>query len=187
MEDLIDTVNSQDEKMQSLTKRLLYLESTIRETQSQNLITTNTSDLLKLELEKLKQYSRRSCLVIPGVELPRNKTSEKAEETETKVWELFSCELGVNEYDFDYELDKAHRLPINSTESTRRNSPRNIICKFRTHHFIEQLQGTADNHNVSFDTFQLFSTVLKRKLGSDENAYEGDNENKNAETIEVDQ
>ena len=98
-----------------------------------------------------------------------------------------TCELGVNEYDFDYELDKAHRLPINSTESTRRNSPRNIICKFRTHHFREQLQGTADNHNVSFDTFQLFSTVLKRKLGSDENAYEGDNENKNAETIEVDQ
>ena len=89
MEDLIDTVNSQDEKMQSLTKRLLYLESTIRETQSQNLITTNTSDLLKLELEKLKQYSRRSCLVIPGVELPRNKTSEKAAETVTNVLKLF--------------------------------------------------------------------------------------------------
>ena len=29
--------------------------------------------------------------------------------------------------------------------------------------------------------------VLKRKLGSDENAYIGDNENNNAETIEVDQ
>ena len=32
-----------------------------------------------------KQYSRRSCLVISGVELPRNKTSENAKETETKV------------------------------------------------------------------------------------------------------
>ena len=78
-------MNSQDEKMQSLTKRLLYLESIIRETQSQNLIVTNTSILLKLELEKLKQYSRMSCLVIFDVELLRNKTSEKAEETATKV------------------------------------------------------------------------------------------------------
>ena len=218
---------------------MLYLESTLRETQSQSLIATNTSDLLKLEIDKLKQYSRRACLVISGVELPRNKTSEKAEETETKVQELSSRELGVNEDDFDYELDKAHRLPINPTESTRRNSPPNIICKFRTHHFREQLYSQkkkihratsrkinfhvsltkhrsnllketnnyikndecikfcfpdsngnlkvkfADNHNVSFDTFQLFLTVLERNLGSDENAYEGDN---NAEkTAEVEQ
>ena len=120
MEDLITTVNSQDEKIQSL-------------------IAMNTSDLLKLELDKLKQCSRRSCLVVSGVELPRNKTSEKAEETGTKVRELFLRELGVNEDDFDYELDKAHRLPINSNESTRRNSPPNIICKFRTHRFEEQL------------------------------------------------
>ena len=52
---------------------------------------------------------------------------------------LFSRELGVYEDDFDYELDKAHGLPINPTESTRRNSPPNIICKFRTHRFKEQL------------------------------------------------
>ena len=43
---------------------------------------TNTSDLLKLELDKLKQYSRRSCLVISSVELPQNKTIEKAKETD---------------------------------------------------------------------------------------------------------
>ena len=194
--------------------------------------------MLKLEIDRLKKYSTRSCLVISGVELPRNKTSEKAEETETKVRELFLRELGVNEDDFDYELDKAHRLPINPTESTRCNSPPNIICKFQTHRFREQLYSLkkkihrsttckinfhvsltkhclnllketntyikndegikfcfpdsngnlkvkfADNHNVSFDTFQSFLTVLERKLGSDENAYEGDN---NAETTEVEQ
>ena len=76
MEDFIATVNSQDEKIQSLTKRVVNLESTLQETQSQSLIATNVSDLLKLELDKLKQYSRRSCLVVSGVELPRNKTSE---------------------------------------------------------------------------------------------------------------
>ena len=43
----------------------------------------------------------------------------------------------------------------------------------------------ADYHN--FDTFQSFLTFLERKLGSDENPYEEDNEDNNAETIEVDQ
>ena len=139
MEDLIATVNSQDEKIQGLTKRVLYLESTLRETQSPSVIATNTSDLLKLELGKLKRYSRRSCLVVSGVELPQNKTSEKAEETETKVRELFSRELGANGNDFDYELDKAHSLPINSNELNRSSSPPNIISKFRTHPLREQL------------------------------------------------
>ena len=73
------------------------------------------------------------------MEVPQNKTSEKAAETVTNVLELFWQELGISENDFDYELDKGHRLPINSTELTRSNSPPNIICKFRTHRFREQL------------------------------------------------
>ena len=51
MEDFIATVNSQDENIQSLNKRVLYLESTLRETQSQNLIATNTSDFFKLNIK----------------------------------------------------------------------------------------------------------------------------------------
>ena len=41
-------VNIQDEKMQSLTKRVLCLESTLRETQSRNLIAMKTSNLLEI-------------------------------------------------------------------------------------------------------------------------------------------
>lgn len=45
----------------------------------------------------------------------------------------------------------------------------------------------AENHDVSFDTFQSILTVLERKLASEENAYEEDNENNNAEKVEDDQ
>ena len=45
----------------------------------------------------------------------------------------------------------------------------------------------AENHDVSFDTFQSILTVLETKLASDENAYEEDNENNNAEKVEDDQ
>ena len=77
MKGLIVTVNSQDKKIQSLSKPVLFLEPTLLETQFQSLIVTNTSDLLKIEPDKLKQCSRRSFLVISGVELPRNKKKWK--------------------------------------------------------------------------------------------------------------
>lgn len=60
------------------------------------------------------------------MELPQNKTSEKAKQTETKVQELFSQELGVNKDDFYYELNEDHRLPINLTELAK--------CQFPTKH-----------------------------------------------------
>ena len=119
----------------------MHLESTLCETQSQSLTATNSSDLLNLKLEKLKKYSRRLCLIIPGVKLPQNKANEKAWETETKVQEPFSRELGVSKDGFEYELHRIQRLPINSTESTRCDSPLNIIRKFRTHRFRKQLHA----------------------------------------------
>ena len=95
----------------------------------------------------MKQYSRRSCSVISGVELPQNKISEKVEKTETKVQELFMQELGVNKDDFDYELGKAHRLPINPTDLTRCNSPPNI-CKFQMPSFRKQLYFTRNKRFI---------------------------------------
>ena len=44
-----------------------------------NLIATNASELLKMEVDKLKQYSCRWCLVISSVELPPNKATKSAE------------------------------------------------------------------------------------------------------------
>ena len=57
----------------------------LREVQSRNLIATNVGELLKMEVDKLKQYSQSSCLVISGVELPPKKATENAEEAEEKV------------------------------------------------------------------------------------------------------
>ena len=106
-------ISIQDNKIDKLTKRVTNLEQMLRETQSFNLIATNTSELLKMEVDKLKQYSRRSFLVISGVELLRNKTTESAEETEEKVRRIVETNLYISREDFDYELYKVHRLPPN--------------------------------------------------------------------------
>ena len=104
-------ISIQDNKIDKLTKRVTNLEQMLLEVQSCNLIATNTSELLKMEVDKLKQYSRRSCLVISGVELPPNKSTESAEETEEKVRRIIETNLDISREDFDYELGKVHRLP----------------------------------------------------------------------------
>ena len=113
IEDLLEMISIQDNKIDKLTKRVTNLEQMLRETQSFNLIATNTSELLKMEVDKLKQYSRRSFLVISGVELLRKKTTKSAEETEEKVCRIIETNSYISKEDFDYELYKVHRLPPN--------------------------------------------------------------------------
>ena len=95
------------------------------------------------------------CSVISGVELRK----EKAEETEIKLRKLFSRELSVNKDDFDYELNKAHRLP---TELTRRNFHPNITCKFRTHGFREQLYSQKKKNHRSTNRKINFHISLRK-------------------------
>ena len=137
-EDFIATVNSQDEKNTKSNQASAILG-----------INTSWNTISKHHRDEHQRFAKPRAWQIEAVFKEvvlsyfrcriTTKTSKKAEETETKVQDLFSRELGVNKDDFDYELNKAHRLPINSAESTRHNSPPNIICKFRTHRFREQL------------------------------------------------
>ena len=76
VEDLLEMISIQDNKIDKLTKQVTNLDQMLHEPQSCNLIATNTSELLKMEVHKLKQYSCRSTLVISIVELPPDKSSE---------------------------------------------------------------------------------------------------------------
>ena len=78
-------ISIQDNKIDKLTKPITNLEQMLQEAQSCNLIVTNATELLKMEVDKLKQYSQRSYLVIFQVELQPKKVTESAKETEEKV------------------------------------------------------------------------------------------------------
>ena len=110
VEDL-EMISIQDNKIDKLTKQVTNLEQMLCEAQPCNLIATNVSELLKIEVDKLKQYSCRSCLVISIVELPLNKAAESAEETEEKVGRIIETNLDISREDFDYELDKVQTPP----------------------------------------------------------------------------
>ena len=77
-----------------------------------------------MEVGKLKQYLHMLCLVISGVELPPNKATKSAEETEEKVCRIIQTNLDISreDFDYDYELDKVHRLPPNQKVIRQRKS-----------------------------------------------------------------
>ena len=64
IENLLELINKQEEKINALTTTVAFLEQAMRESQSSAIIATNTSELLGEEIERLKQYSRGSCLMI---------------------------------------------------------------------------------------------------------------------------
>ena len=82
----------------------------------------NTSELLKMEVHKLKQYLCWSYLVISGVELPPNKATESVEETDEKIHRITEMNLDISSEDFDYELGKVQRLPPNKKSSDKKIS-----------------------------------------------------------------
>ena len=52
VENLLEMISIKDNKIDKLTKRVTNLEQMLREAQSCNLIATNTSELLKMEVDK---------------------------------------------------------------------------------------------------------------------------------------
>ena len=46
--------------------------------------------------------------MISVVELPPNKSTKSAEETEEKVHRIIETNLDITREDFDYDLDKVH-------------------------------------------------------------------------------
>ena len=85
VEDLLEMISIQDNKFDKLTKQVTNLEQMLHEAHSCNLIATSTSELLNIEVDKLKQYSCRLSQVISDVALPPNKATKHTEETEEKV------------------------------------------------------------------------------------------------------
>ena len=84
------------------------MEQLVHEWQSDALLSKRTSDLLTREVDRFKQYSRRSCLVTSSVKLPEGRNKETAAETTEKVKELLTDSLHIDPTELNNETDKVH-------------------------------------------------------------------------------
>ena len=163
-DELMLIIQRQDQKIQNLTNHLNNLEQLVYEWQSDALLSKCTSELLAREVDRLKQYSRQSCLVISGVKLPEGKNKETAAETTEKVKELLTDSLHIDPTEFNNEIDKVHRLPLtNKQKQTEKTSTPNI-CKFKTHRYIEKnFSKRNDLHNNSNKKIKFHVSLTKHR------------------------
>ena len=138
------------------------MEQLVYEWQSDALLSKCTSELPAREVDRLKQYSRQSCLVISDVKLPEGKNKETAAETTEKVKELLTDSLHIDPTEFNNEIDKVHRLPLtNKQKQTEKTSTPNI-CKFKTHRYIEKnFSKRNDLHNNSNKKIKFHVSLTK--------------------------
>lgn len=94
----LEIANIENNKTDKSNKQVT-LEQMLRESQSCNLVAANVIELMKMKVDKLKQYSRRSCLVILKVELSPNKTTESVEETQEIVHKITETNLYISTED----------------------------------------------------------------------------------------
>ena len=117
-----------NQNIHNLANRLNNFEQLVHEWQSDALLSKHTSELLAREVDRLKQYFRRSCLVISGFKLSEGKNKETAAETTEKVKELLTDSLHIDPTEFSNEIDKVHRLPLtNKQKQTEKTSSVPII------------------------------------------------------------
>ena len=86
-DEVMSIIKIQVQKVQNLRNHLSNIEQLVHEWQSDALLSKCTSEL--------KQYSRRSCLVISDVKLSVGKNKETAAETTEKMKELLIDSLHI--------------------------------------------------------------------------------------------
>lgn len=110
-------------ELQDLKSEFEELKSRFVKLESQHAVTSSVNSALTQEVDELSQYSRRSCLLIAGVE---SQMPETPSQVEQKVKNLLTDELNIP--DLVHEIDKARRLP----QSKKGGTPK-IIVKFKSH------------------------------------------------------
>ena len=113
----------------------------MQESQNSTITATNTSKLFSKEIKQLKQYSRCSCLMISGLSYAKNKCSKTAVKTTNSVTDILINHLEIDPDELNMELDKVHRLPLNSVKSKTQcgKTVLNVICCFKSHSIGEKL------------------------------------------------
>lgn len=106
------------------------------------------------EVDRLEQYSRRNCIVISGIaaehtELPQQNVIKT-------VKKKLTSELNIDPNEFDFEIDKAHRIgPVNEDET------QNITARFKSHRFVEKLY--AKRKSIHNKTIRLKPSLTKKR------------------------
>ena len=112
-------------------ERLGRLEGNVSAMKGELTVVRNVNTLLSRQPDEVDSYSRRSCMIVTGLQKPEN--DEKNEDDALNVISAVAKEAGIDENDFRKHVDKIH--PIGGAKDG--NQAR--IIKFTTHSFKEKV------------------------------------------------
>ena len=125
-EEMASIILSLQDQVTSLNKRVADLEDNLIVANSQIAISTNTTTLLKQEIDRMEQYLRRSCIVMNGVPASEDDTAANHYENVTKILDESAPEAIPL-------LDKTHPIgPIVEGKQT-------MILRFNKHSVVKSL------------------------------------------------
>ena len=130
--DLQDRVQNQDKIIEELQRKIVQFEvRLVLELSSAKALSAHVSSVLQEKLDHLQQYSRRSCIIIDGLDANQNETTEHVVESAKAI---LSEDLGIDKGTVNFEFDKAHRIG-----AIDKNNKQKLIIKFRSHNFKERV------------------------------------------------
>ena len=112
-------------------ERVGRLEGNVSAMKGELAVVRNVNTLLSRQPDEVDSYSRRSCMIVTGLQKPEN--DEKNEDDALNVISAVAKEAGIDENDFRKHVDKIH--PIGGAK----NGNQARIIKFTTHSFKEKV------------------------------------------------
>ena len=112
-------------------ERVGRLEGNVSAMKGELAVVRNVNTLLSRQPDEVDSYSRRSCMIVTGLQKPEN--DEKNEDDALNVISAVAKEAGIDENDFRKHVDKIH--PIGGAK----NGNQARIIKFTTHSFKKKV------------------------------------------------
>ena len=100
--------------------------------------------MLQIQLDIQEAYSRRSCLVVSGVE-----SHLKEEELHNEMVSIISETTNTEKNEVIDNIDKLHGIGIK--ENRNKKNKQSVIIKFEAHSYKEKLyknQKNINNHHI---------------------------------------
>ena len=112
-------------------ERVDHLEGNVSTMKGELAVIQNVHTLLSRQLDEADSYSRRSCMIVTGLQKPKD--DETNEDDALNVISAVAKEAGAVENDFRKHVDKIH--PIGGAK----NGNQVRIIKFTTYSFKEKV------------------------------------------------
>ena len=167
---LKNIITSLQKKVTNLEDKVEKLDTKVESLESELKIAKNCSEVLSTEVDRLQQYSRRNCLIVSGIPVKQNETTEDLKEAFQK--EVLK-DMGVQEEEYDFEYDKIHR--VGKADGRKQN----LIIRFRSHQFPSDVYH--DRKRIKNKNIKIKPSLTKKRTTLLRHATAQTNEDENVD------